>query len=178
MSGIDIVLLVLILLGLWRGFKNGFFVEVASIIALVAGVFGAIHFSYYAASLLKDHTNWEENTINITAFIITFIIIVMAIALAGKALTKLANFAFLGLINKILGALFGALKVALILSVILIIFEKLNKQIPFIETSDLEASVLYAPVKSLTPKILPNILTINGEIINGNTQEKEEEEGF
>lgn len=176
MSAIDIVLLVLIGFGLWRGFKNGLFVEIASIVALVAGVFGAIYFSHYAGDFLKEQTSWEEKTIQVAAFIITFVIIVLAISLAGKALTKLADFAALGIINKIFGAVFGALKIALILSIILVIFDRLNKQIPLMDESDVESSVLYKPVKSLVPLILPNILTINGELVNMETEKAKEEE--
>ncbi|GAA4280394.1 CvpA family protein [Gaetbulibacter aestuarii] len=175
MSAIDIVLLILIGFGIWRGFKNGLFVEIASIVALVAGVFGAIYFSHYAGDFLKEQTSWEEKTIQVAAFIITFVIIVAAISLAGKALTKLADFAALGIINKIFGAVFGALKIALILSIILVIFDRLNKEIPFMEKSDLEGSVLYIPVKSLVPAILPNILTINGELVNMETEKAKEE---
>ena len=82
----------------------------------------------------------------------------MTIALAGKALTKLADFAALGALNKLLGAAFGALKIGLILSVVLIVFDKMNSTIPFADEEDLEASVLYEPVKSLAPTIFPSIL--------------------
>ena len=105
MGVFDIVLGALILFGLVRGFMKGLFVEVASLVALVAGVYGAIHFSNFAAELLQTRTEWNEKTINITAFAITFIGIVLAIAFAGKALTKLANFAALGILNKLLGCL-------------------------------------------------------------------------
>ncbi|TGV01753.1 CvpA family protein [Flavivirga rizhaonensis] len=158
MGIIDIVLGALILFGLIRGFMKGLFVEVASLVALIAGVYGAIHFSNFAGEFLESKVDWNEKTINIAAFIITFVIIVLAIALAGKALTKLANFAALGIINKILGGLFGGLKIALILSVVLIIFDKMNSAIPFANEDDLEAAVFYNPVKSLVPMILPNIL--------------------
>lgn len=158
MSVIDIVLAVLLLFGLVRGFIKGLFVEVASLVALIAGVYGAIHFSDFAATFLQNKTEWNEKTINITAFAITFIVIVLIIALAGKALTKLADFAALGIINKILGAAFGALKVGLILSVILIVFDSLNKTLPFTSKEDLEDAVLYEPVKSLAPAIFPSIL--------------------
>lgn len=158
MGVIDIVLGALILFGLIRGLMKGLFVEVASLIALIAGVYGAIHFSNFAAEFLIDKTEWNEKTINIVAFAITFVIIVLAIALAGKALTKLANFAALGVINKLLGGLFGALKIGLILSVILIVFDRMNNTIPFADEDDLETSVLYKPVKSLVPMIFPNIL--------------------
>ena len=158
MAVIDIVLGALILFGLIRGLMKGLFVEVASLIALIAGIYGAIHFSNFAAEYLMEYFDWNEKTINITAFAITFVIIVLAISLAGKALTKLANFAALGLLNKLLGGVFGGLKIALVLSIILLLFTKLNKTIPFVSDEELENSVLYEPVKSLAPMILPSLL--------------------
>lgn len=158
MSVLDIILSVLILFGLVRGFMKGLFVEIASIVALVAGVYGAIHFSNFAADFLTAKVAWDEKTINITAFAITFVVIFLAIALAGKALTKLADFAALGIINKLIGGLFGGLKIALILSVLLIVFDRMNSKIPFADEEDLEASMLYKPIKSLVPLILPDIL--------------------
>lgn len=158
MSVIDIVLAALLLFGLVRGFMKGLFVEVASLVALVAGVYGAIHFSNFAASYLESKTEWNEQTINITAFAITFLVIIVAISLAGKALTKLANFAALGILNKLLGGVFGALKIGLILSVILIVFSKMNNTIPFVEDDDINDSILYEPVRSLAPFLFPNII--------------------
>lgn len=158
MSFIDIVLAALLLFGFIRGLFKGLFVEIASLVALVLGVYGAIHFSYFAADLLESKVDWNEKTINIVAFAITFVIIVLAISLAGKALTKLADFATLGLLNKLLGGVFGALKIGLILSVLLIVFNKLNNTLPFMEKEDLEESVLYKPVKSLAPMIFPNLI--------------------
>jgi len=161
MGVIDIVLGALILFGLVRGFMKGLFVEVASLIALVAGVYGAIHFSNFAAEFLQTKTDWNEKTINITAFAITFVIIVLAIGLAGKALTKLANFAALGIINKLAGGVFGALKIALILSVVLNIFDKFNNTITLLDDDTKNNSALYKPVKSLIPIIFPNLLNLN-----------------
>lgn len=158
MSVLDIILAALILFGLVRGFMKGLFVEVASLVALVAGVYGAIHFSNYAAEMLQNKTDWNEKTIAITAFAITFIVIVVLIALAGKALTKLADFAALGILNKLLGGVFGGLKIAVVLSVVLIVFERFNSAIPFTDEESLEASLLYKPVKSLVPTFLPSIL--------------------
>ncbi|TXG37341.1 CvpA family protein [Seonamhaeicola maritimus] len=170
MGVIDIVLGALILFGLIRGFSKGLFVEVASLVALVAGVYGAIHFSNFAADFLIEKVDWELKYINIVAFAITFVVIVVVIGMAGKALTKIANFAALGLINRLLGAVFGALKIAVILSVVLIVFDKFNKTIPFADEDDLESSVLYTHVKALVPVVLPYIL----EFENKEPSEKEE----
>lgn len=171
MSIIDIVLGALLLFGLIRGAMKGLFVEIASLIALVLGVYGAIHFSGFAAELLESKVDWNQKTINIVAFAITFVIIVLAISLAGKALTKLADFAALGIINKLAGGVFGALKIGLILSVLLIVFNKLNNTLPFMEKEDLEDSILYKPVKSLAPMIFPNL--IKSEVEEESTTEEE-----
>ncbi len=127
------------------------------------GVYGAIHFSNFAADLLQSRFDWSEKTINITAFAITFVVIVLTISLAGKALTKIADFAALGIINKLLGGVFGVLKIGLIFSIILIVFDKMNRTLPFVDKSELEESVLYNPVKSLAPTIFPSIIKSDSE---------------
>ena len=158
MAIIDIILAVLLLFGLIRGFMNGLFVEIASLVALVAGVYGAIHFSDFAADFLENNVEWDEKYIKIVAFAVTFVIIVFTIALAGKALTKLANLAALGILNKLLGGVFGVLKIGFILSVLLIIFETFNGTLTFVERDDIEQSVLYNPLKQLAPTIFTDIL--------------------
>lgn len=172
MSVLDIVLGALLLFGLVRGFMKGLFVEVASLVALVAGVYGAIHFSGFATEFLESKVDWDEKYINIVAFAITFVVIILVISLAGKALTKLADFAALGIINKLLGGVFGALKIGLILSVILVVFSRMNNTIPFVGEEDLKDSILYNPVKSLSPMIFPSI--IKAEDSEEETPETEE----
>jgi len=171
MTVIDIVLGALLLFGLIRGLTKGLFVEVASLLALIIGVYGAIHFSHFATEFLESRVGWDEKYINIASFAITFIIIVFVISLAGKALTKLADFAALGMLNKLLGGLFGLLKIGLILSVILMVFANMNKAIPFVEDEDIEKSVLYEHVRSLAPMIFPSIIKEeeNQEEANNNT---------
>ena len=176
MSVLDIVLIGFIGFGLVRGLMKGFFVEIASLIALIAGVYGAIHFSNYAETLIDENSKWDEQTVNIIAFAITFLIIVLLIALAGKALTKLADFAALGIVNKLLGALFGALKTALILSVLLNIFDSMNRTIPLTDEKSIADSALYSPVKSLVPLIFPIILEKKKdleEVLQDESAEKE-----
>ena len=84
MNALDIVLLAFLVLGMVRGFLRGLFVEVASLIALVAAVYGAFHFSGFTAEFLREKVEWSENTINIAAFFGTLLLVVLAISLAGK----------------------------------------------------------------------------------------------
>ncbi len=158
MNIFDIIIAALLLFGFVRGLMKGLFVEVASLVALIGGVYGAIHFSYFIADFLKESVSWKEEYISLAAFAATFVVIIVIIALLGKALTKLADFASLGIINKILGGVFGALKIGLILSVIFIFFGKMNDTIPFIKKETLDESILYQPVKKIAPTIFPSII--------------------
>lgn len=149
MSFLDIVLGILLVWGLYKGFVNGLFVELASLVALIAGIIGAIHFSYIAGDYLSLNMDWNERYIKIASFLITFIAIVLIVHFAGKLLTKIADFAMLGILNKIAGGIFGALKVAVILGALLIFFERATASLNFINEETKVDSILYTPVRDI-----------------------------
>lgn len=157
MNFLDIVLGLLLIWGLYKGLTNGLFVELASIVALVAGLFGAIHFSYIAGEYLSKNMEWDERYIHLTSFIITFIGIVVLVSLAGKFLTKIADLAMLGLINKIAGGIFGVLKVAVILGAFLVFIER-NGGLAFVKKETLIGSQLYGPVKEIGAFVFGRVL--------------------
>ena len=149
MNFLDIILGLLLVWGLYKGLKNGLFVELASIIALIAGIYGAIHFSHITGNYLAKNMNWDEQYINIASFVITFIIIVLLVHLSAKLLTKIADFAMLGLLNKIAGGIFGTLKVAIIIGAVLVFFDGMNSSFNFINQETKDESKLYEPIKEI-----------------------------
>tara|TARA_B100000787_G_scaffold105799_1_gene78463 strand:+ start:2314 stop:2829 length:516 start_codon:yes stop_codon:yes gene_type:complete len=165
MNIFDIVIAALLIFGFVRGVLKGLFVEVASLAALIGGVYGAIHFSYFIGNFLKEAVSWDQEYVSLAAFAGTFITIIVTIALLGKMLTKLADFAALGVINKILGGVFGAIKIGLILSIVFIFFGKMNDTIPFVKKDTLDKSILYAPVKKIAPTIFPSIIKNEDELV-------------
>ncbi|WP_149304296.1 CvpA family protein [Pareuzebyella sediminis] len=171
MSFLDIILGLMLLWGVVKGFKNGLLVEIASIIAIIAGIYGAIHFSYYAGDYLSQHMEWEERYVNIAAFVITFLAIVFIVHIAARLLTKIANLAMLGLLNKIAGAIFGALKVAIILGALLIFFERVNESADVVENETMNQSVLYRPLKEIGAFVFNRVLRTTEEVRPNNNPE-------
>lgn len=163
MNTFDIIITALLLFGFIRGLFKGLFLEVASFIALIAGIYGAMHFSHFIKDLLVSLVAWEEKYITLVSFAITFIVIVLAITLIGKLFTKIADFASLGILNKLLGGIFGSLKIAFVLSLLLLIFSKLNNKIPFLSAEQQESAVLYEPLKNLAPNIFPDFVKVEEE---------------
>lgn len=160
MNTFDIIITALLLFGFIRGLFKGLFLEIASFIALIAGIYGAMHFSHFIKDLLVPLVSWDKKYIVLISFVITFIVIVMVITLIGKLFTKIADFASLGILNKLLGGIFGALKIGFGLSIILLIFSKLNNKIPFLSAEQQESAVLYVPLKNLAPNIFPDFVKV------------------
>lgn len=163
MNTLDIIIAALLLFGFIRGLFKGFFVEVASFLSLLLGIYGAIHFSYFVANILTNKVQWDEKYVTIISFAITFGIIVLAVAMIGKLFTKIADFAALGLLNKILGGVFGSLKFGLILSVVFIVFSKLHNTIPFFNFEEQKSAIIYEPIKKLAPTLFPNYINITDD---------------
>jgi membrane protein required for colicin V production len=164
MNVFDIIIASFLIFGFVRGIMKGLLIEVASLVALIGGVYGAIHFSYMVSDYLNANVAWKKEYVSLMAYALTFIVIVMAIVLLGKMLTKLANFAALGILNKILGGIFGFLKIGLILSIIFLLFNKMNSAIPFIKKETLDTSILYIPVKKIGLTLFPTIIKENDKV--------------
>ena len=162
MNVFDIVITVFLLFGFVRGLMKGLFIEVASLVALIGGVWGSIHFSYFVGDYLKESVSWSEKQISLAAFAITFIIIIVVVGMIGKFLTKMADLAALGMVNKILGGIFGLVKIVLVFSVVFIFFNRMNSTISFVDKETLDESLLYEPVKSIAPTIFPSIIKSDG----------------
>jgi membrane protein required for colicin V production len=158
MNIIDIILGVILLYGLVRGFFRGFFAELASLIGFVLGIYIAIYFSHYISDYLVDMVSWNLRFVNLASFAITFILVVFLISLAGKFLTKVASFAALGVLNKIIGAGFGFIKVAFVVSVVIMFFGATNENIHIVEQKTLKESTLYTPIRTIAPLLVPAIL--------------------
>ncbi len=160
MNIFDIIIAALLLFAFVRGLMKGLFAEVASLVAIIAGVYVSIHYAHHLESYLVNSSsiNWSDETNRIVAFAVTFLLIVIFIIFIGKILTKLADITALGMLNKLLGGVFAILKIALILSVIFTFFGRVNNTIPFLKQKTLDESLLYNPVKSIAPALFPSII--------------------
>jgi len=155
MSWIDIVLIVIFLWGAYQGFTKGFIITIASLAALILGIFGAIKFSGYTAEILSEKMKINPDNMDLIAFAVTFILIVIATHLVARLTDKLVKAVALGFANRLVGVLFNLLKTALIISVILVILERIDDKIPFIPRTETNKSALYKPLHSLAPFIFP-----------------------
>jgi membrane protein required for colicin V production len=173
MNYLDIFLSILLIIGLIHGFKRGLIIEVSSLAGLLLGIYGAIFFSDYLSDILKAYVSWDKSMLQLVSFAGTFLIILIGVGLIGKILTKIAKSIALGFFNKLAGGIFGLFKIALILSIILLIFDKFNKSLPFVQEVSVADSKLYKPVRDFSEKVFPGLVKMANEKASGTPDKKE-----
>ncbi len=153
MAFIDIVFIVLLGWAAFRGLRNGLFVELASLISFVVGVYLAIKFSYLVGGFIG-----EGKTAKVIAFVVILIAVVVAIHLLAKVFSKFASFVFLGWLNKLGGAVFAVFKTILLLGIVLNLFQKVNIDDALISKETQYESIFFTPILETSAFVLP-ILT-------------------
>ena len=173
MNYFDIIIIIPLIWGAYKGFKKGFIIEIASFIALGLGVWGGIKFSAISAKYLSEAFDISEKIMPLISFAVTFILIVIVVFMLAKMLQKIISMIALGFINKAAGSLFGMLKFGLIMSVIINFTNIINNQINFIDPEMKSSSVLFEPIGKVAQIIIPGLkdISINGIVENAVMEE-------
>ncbi len=154
---LDIILAVLLLIGIIRGFLKGFIFEVAVLGVFFLGLWAGFKFAAYANPYVLKVIDPDPRTLYYISSFIMFLLISTGIILLARLFTGLVNMAALGIFNKIAGAVLGGLKYALVLSIIIFYFNKLDSKYKWISPDTKAESYFYYPLAKIAPVILPVI---------------------
>jgi membrane protein required for colicin V production len=149
MNYIDIIIAIPLLYALYKGWTKGLIIEVATLTALLLGIFLAVNYSDYAKDLLTNNLDISSSYMGYIAFIVTFIAAVVVINIFGKMLSKLIHAIALGMVNRILGSVFSIAKVLVILCILVTLFEGFDSRVKLVKLQDKENSKLYYPIFKL-----------------------------
>lgn len=166
MNWIDLVLAILLLIGAIRGYKRGFIYELAIVGSLFLGLYAGFQFADAIAPKVAQAISASKETVHYISFFIVFLAVGVGIIFLAKVFESLIDIAFLGIFNKIAGAMFGLLKSAVLISLALYFFNKADTKKGWLP-SDLKAeSVLYYPIMKIGPAVLPSLKAIRATTEN------------
>ncbi len=153
MNYLDIIIGIILILFLVSGVKDGLFEGIFSLIAIIAGVYGAMFLSDITADYLVQHISMKHEYLAIISFLLIFLIILILVRLFGRLLEAFFEKIKLGFVDKIGGAVFGVCKGFFLLSMLILVlnFFCLTDIIPqetrskslFYPTTERIASYLY-----------------------------------
>lgn len=154
---LDILVILALAFGVFKGIKNGFFVSVVAFLSLLIGTMGALKFSNVVKDFLQQKWGWESSFLPVLSFVITFVLAILAVRLAAKITTKIFEAAFLGFFNRLLGALFQILVVLLLMSLVYSVMDQINSRITMISPETLATSKSYSVYLFVSEHIFPSL---------------------
>jgi membrane protein required for colicin V production len=157
MNSIDILLLIPLIYGAWKGFKHGLIIEVFTLLALFVGIYIGIHFSDFTAVFLRENVGITSKYLPLIAFSLTFIAVGAMVFFLGKTIEKLIKITVLTPLNKFAGVFFSLLKYTYILSTLLVMLESLDEKIAFFPKKVKEESLLYQPILKVSTSTIPQL---------------------
>jgi len=120
-SLLDLVLLGLLALGFYQGFKKGLIVELITILAFIIGLISAFSLLHRGIELLRPYID-SERWIVPAAFVLIFVGVYFGISLFARSLRSVIHSTPLGKADNAAGGMLGVIKMAFSLSVLMWIF--------------------------------------------------------
>ena len=154
MTILDIIILLVLVAAFIFGVMKGIIRQVFGLLALFLGVYCAFKFSYWAGGYIAEWFHTSEALTQGIAFALTFTVVVVAVILIGKIAARLVSLAALGLFDKILGGVFGLLKFACILCVLLYLIQHFDAQLHFL-SAEIKQSFFFQFFDTVTKMAFP-----------------------
>lgn len=152
---LDIILLVLFIPGAIRGLSKGFLEQVISLGGILLSVYAAYHFSQPVCEWLSKYIQVSGTVLNIIGFVVMLLGVLILVMLIAKVITKAVDMASLGWINRLLGLVFSLGTSALILGLLVILFDTVNEKFELVRQAVLDDSFLYGPIRDLGYWVFP-----------------------
>ena len=126
MNFIDLIIIAIISYGIIRGYSKGLIVEISSFFGIFISFFIAGNIDNLMSQQIVKYIDLNIDIVNIISFIIIFGLSYSLIIFFAKGFTKLAKIVYLGLLNSLMGSIFGGLKLLLILLIVTKVIFSIN----------------------------------------------------
>ena len=147
MNTLDIVILILFIPGILRGISKGFVEQAISLIGIILSVYLAFRFSGAASAWLQNYITVSQTVLNVMGFALVLVGVLLVVLFVAKLVTAAVEKASLGWINKVLGLVFSIAVSALLIAIIIILFDTINLKFGLVKSPILQDSLLYGALK-------------------------------
>ena len=160
MATLDIILLCCFIPGIIRGISKGFLEQALALVGIVLSVWAAFRFSSLVCDWLKPYVELSETTLNVISFALILVAVTLLAFLVAKLLTKVAELAMLGWLDKTLGLVFALAVNALVIGVIIILFDTVNTKFTLVKPEVLDGSIVYTSLRDLSYLVFPYLKSL------------------
>ena len=155
MNVLDIILSLMLLAAVVEGIFKGLTEQVVALVAVFAGAWVAFKFTNHVCGYVHPYIQISDKLLYVIVFILMVSLVICLFTLLGKVVKATIRFAMLGWLDRLLGGVFGLVKAALVLGIVIVLFNALNSTFSFVPESTLEQSVVYARLKTAAFSVFP-----------------------
>src|SRR5574344_382602 len=165
MAILDIIILICFVPAIVKGISKGLMRQVVELVAILVGAWAAFHFSSVISNWLSASITINHTVLNVICFVLVVVIVCVLLFLPCSMLNRLLKAVSLGWVDTGLGIIFGVLKTALIIGLVIMVFESLNSAIHIVKPGTLADSPIYCALRNFAGKIFPYL---KGLVTSGN----------
>ena len=155
MSWIDLIVIAAVAYGVIRGIMKGFILQISSFIGVFVAIFIA-HICYIGFSeYVRMWFNLDLQYAKPVAFAVIFLVVVLICHLIAILIDKFLKIIALSWLNRISGAIFGLLKMLIILSIIFNVMFSFGEKTTIFPKKAVEKSIFFLPVKGIASVFMP-----------------------
>jgi membrane protein required for colicin V production len=147
---IDILVGIVLLLAIWKGYRNGLIVGIFSLFALFIGIAAALKLSVVVAKHIGEATKISEKWLPFISFLLVFIVVVLLVRLVAKIIEASVKMALLGWANRLGGVICYVVLYMIILSIVLFYAEKME----ILQQAVIKSSRTYPFIQPWGPKAI------------------------
>jgi membrane protein required for colicin V production len=154
---LDILIVIPLAWAAWKGWKNGFVMELFSILALFAGLYVAVRFSNGLTHWLRNSMDMQATYLPVVVFVVLFALVAVGLWFLGKKIDENVNGASGETLNKAGGSLFGIGRMVLYLSLFFIFFAAIDERYKLLPENQRANSLLFNPIYKFSTTVLPPV---------------------
>lgn len=155
MNWFDLVVVVIVLLTFVKGFMSGLVMQIASLVGIILGAVFAGQLAPIIEPYLLSWTGGAPHIIAPLSFIIAFLLILMALILAGKLIQSLVDALSMSILNRLAGALFCAAKWIIIFSIAINLLAEFDQNKRIISEEIRTGSQTYPFITEIARTVIP-----------------------
>src|SRR6187402_3330015 len=114
----DVIIIILLGIGAYKGYKDGFLVTVISFLAFIIAIIAAFKLMDTCMKFLKVYIG-DNKVLPFISFVVVFVLVYIAVFLLSRFLKSVINQTLFGKFDEAVGALFGIFKIAFGISLLL-----------------------------------------------------------
>jgi len=153
---IDLILSVIILIAIFKGYQRGLIIGLFSLVSVIIGLAAAMKLSTVVAGYIGEAVNVSDEWLPVISFAIVFIVVVLLIRLGANAIERTVEVVMLGWLNKLGGIIFYVAIYTVVFSVLLFYAEQVN----LVRPETIEKSISYSYVQPWGPRVINSVGSI------------------